>query len=177
MPRPRLRTGAPRLRPSVGFMAMARTRLSPMCWATSATIVVVSPSTSVSNSRAQLISGRLSGGNSTSTTGPTMATMRPSLRPVWPAWAVTLTALLADSRLLRVVVVVLACWPWAMPSAPPTISMISVVMVSWRARLAIRSRLVISSLALSVADFMARCRAACSDAAASSRAAKSRPST
>ena len=28
----------PRFRPSVGFMQMARTRLSPMCWATSATI-------------------------------------------------------------------------------------------------------------------------------------------
>src|ERR1700738_754547 len=62
-----------------------------MCWATSATMVVLSPSTSVSNSRAKLISGRLSRGNSTSTTGPMMATMRPSLRPVLPAWAVTLT--------------------------------------------------------------------------------------
>src|SRR5205807_1258313 len=75
MPWPRLRTGAPRLRPSVGFMAMARTRLSPMCWATSATTVFVRPSTSMSNSTAKLISGRALGGNSTSTTGPTMATI------------------------------------------------------------------------------------------------------
>src|ERR1700694_1620000 len=54
-------------------------------------MVVVSPSTSASNSSAKLISGRLSGGNSTSTTGPMMATMRPSFSPVLPAWAVTLT--------------------------------------------------------------------------------------
>jgi len=39
-----------------------------------------------------------------------------------------------------------------------------------------RLRLVISSSALSVAAFMARCRAACSDAAALSNAAKMRDS-
>ena len=74
---------APRLRPSVGFMAMARTRLSPMCCATSAVISMVSPSTSTVNVRAKLISGSASGGNSTSTTGPAMATMRPSLSRGW----------------------------------------------------------------------------------------------
>src|ERR1700738_3791199 len=62
-----------------------------MCWATSATMVVLSPSTSVSNSRAKLISGRASGGNSTSTTGPMMATMRPSLRAVFGASLTMLT--------------------------------------------------------------------------------------
>ena len=55
-------------------------------------------------------------------------------------------------------------------SAPPTISMISVVMASWRAWFISRERLVISSSALSVAAFMARWRLACSEAAASSSA-------
>ena len=49
-----------------------------MCWATSATIVWLWPYTVMSNSRAKLISGRASGGNSTSTTGPAMETTRPS---------------------------------------------------------------------------------------------------
>ena len=57
-------------------------------------------------------------------------------------------------------------------SAPPTISMISVVMVSWRARFMIREYFLISSPALSVAAAMARCRAVTSEADASSRAAK-----
>ena len=48
---------------------------------------------------------------------------------------------------------------------------------SWRARFITRVRLVISSSALSVAAFIARWRAACSDAAASSWAAKMRAST
>ena len=39
MPRPVLRTGAPRTRPSVGCMQMQRTRPSPICWATSAVTV------------------------------------------------------------------------------------------------------------------------------------------
>src|SRR5262249_44724147 len=56
-----------------------------------------------------------------------------------------------------------------MASAPPTISMISVVMASWRARFMARLYLVIRSSALSVADFMARCWAAKNDAAPSSR--------
>ena len=46
---------------------------------------------------------------------------------------------------------------WRSASAPPTISMISVVMASWRARFITRVSLVISSSALSVADFIARC--------------------
>jgi hypothetical protein len=50
--------------------------------------------------------------------------------------------------------------------APPTISMISVVMESWRARFMTRLRLMMRSPALSVADFIARWRDACSDAAA-----------
>ena len=55
-------------------------------------------------------------------------------------------------------------------SAPPTISMISVVMASWRAWFMARDSLVMSSSALSVAAFMARWRLACSEAAASSSA-------
>ena len=65
-------------RPSVGFRQMTRTRLSPICCATSAVIVIVSPSSSMSISSALLISGSASGGNSTSTTGPAIATTRPS---------------------------------------------------------------------------------------------------
>src|SRR5262245_5144699 len=58
---------------------MTRQRLSPICCATSAVMVIVSPSSSTSISSAALISGSASGGNSTSTTGPAMATTRPSL--------------------------------------------------------------------------------------------------
>src|SRR5205814_8346335 len=63
-------------------MQMARTRFSPICCATSATMEIVSPSSSISISMAVLISGRASGGNSTSTTGPAMATTRPSFSSV-----------------------------------------------------------------------------------------------
>src|SRR3954451_3183802 len=80
MPRPVLRTIVPRLRPSVGFMQITRTRLSPICCATSAVMWMVLPSSSASISTAKLISGSASWGNSTSTTGPAMATTRPSLR-------------------------------------------------------------------------------------------------
>src|SRR5207302_10084319 len=57
---------------------------------------------------------------------------------------------------------------FARASAPPTISMISWVISACRAEFASRVRDLISSSALSLADFIARCRAACSDAAASS---------
>ena len=66
----------------MGFRQMARTRLSPICCATSAVIVMVSPSSSTSISSAKLISGSASGGNSTSTTGPAIATTRPSFSSV-----------------------------------------------------------------------------------------------
>src|SRR5438270_11367066 len=78
MPRPVLRTGVPRLSPSVGLRQTHRTRPSPICWATSATIFWRLPSASISSSTAKLISGRYPGGNSTSMTGPAMATTRPS---------------------------------------------------------------------------------------------------
>ena len=51
-------------------------------------------------------------------------------------------------------------------SAPPTISMISVVIASWRARFMTRLRVLMSSSAFSVAADMARWRAACSEAEA-----------
>ena len=51
---------------------------------------------------------------------------------------------------------------WRSASAPPTISMISVVMASWRARFITRRRVLISSSAFSVAAAMARWRAVCS---------------
>ena len=54
--------------------------------------------------------------------------------------------------------------------APATISLSSVVIESWRSRLYVRLRVVITSLALSVADCMAARRAACSAAAESSNA-------
>src|SRR5271169_3440866 len=56
------------------------TRPSPICWATSATTVTFAPSNSISISTAWLISGSACGGNSTSTTGPAMATTRPASR-------------------------------------------------------------------------------------------------
>src|SRR5919204_6090330 len=59
----------------------------------------------------------------------------------------------------------------ASASAPPTISMISVVISSWRARFAWRVRTLMSSSALSVAAAIARRRAAFSEAADSSSAA------
>src|ERR1700677_2747338 len=58
-------------------MQMQRTRPSPICCATSATTVIVLASRLMSISTAWLISGRAWGGNSTSTTGPAIATTRP----------------------------------------------------------------------------------------------------
>ena len=81
-PWPRLRTSAPRVSPSVAFRQMQRTRPSPICWATSAVMVSGTPSSTTSTSTAPLISGRAWGGNSTSMTGPAMATTRPEAR-VW----------------------------------------------------------------------------------------------
>src|SRR5205085_3488200 len=57
------------------------------------------------------------------------------------------------------------CWspaPLLNASAPPTISMISVVIESWRARFIRLVYVRIRSSALSVAAFIARCRRACS---------------
>ena len=51
------------------------------------------------------------------------------------------------------------------------------VIAACRAVFISRDSLVISSSALSVADFIARCRLACSEAAESSNAPKSRAST
>jgi len=56
-------------------------------------------------------------------------------------------------------------------SEPPTISMISVVMESWRARFITRLSVFSSSSAFSVAADIARWREACSEADASSSAA------
>jgi hypothetical protein len=70
-------TGAPRTRPSVGDMAIARTIASPMCWATSQVMTVVSLSRVRSTVRALLMAGSSSGANSTSTTGPMIRTTRP----------------------------------------------------------------------------------------------------
>ena len=77
IPRPVLRTTVPRTRPSVGFIHTQRTRPSPICCATSPVTVTVTPSSSMSISTAKLISGNECGGNSTSTTGPAIATTRP----------------------------------------------------------------------------------------------------
>ena len=131
MPRPRLRTGVPRFSPSVGFMQMARTRLSPICCATSAVTVIFSPSSSMSISSALLISGSASGGNSTSMTGPAIATTRPSLAVgsavvVMPAPVLRVSGWVAYAGLRLVAV----ARPDPRASAPPTISMISVVIAS-----------------------------------------------
>src|SRR6266496_1761365 len=96
-------TGAPRTSPSVGFRAMARTTDSPMCCATSHVIVsVTSPSVRFTFS-AVLTSGRFSGGNSTSTTGPITATIRPCRCPSPLALsAISLTLRFVASRRLLV---------------------------------------------------------------------------
>src|SRR5579859_2465382 len=56
---------------------MARTRLSPRCWAVSNVIVRVWPPSVISVVRALYIAGIESAGNSTSTTGPITRAMRP----------------------------------------------------------------------------------------------------
>src|SRR5436190_3004764 len=81
-------------------MQIARTRLSPICWATSATMRMGSPSSSISISMAWLISGSASGGNSTSTTGPAMATTRPSFSSV-PARSSAVTVIGSTPLLSR----------------------------------------------------------------------------
>ena len=78
MPAPVFFTAVPRTRPSVGRRQMARTRASPICCATSARTSWGLPSIVMSKERAVLICGTASGGNSTSITGPAMATTRPS---------------------------------------------------------------------------------------------------
>src|SRR6266571_7870068 len=70
-------TGAPRTRPSVGCMAMARTVLSPRCCATSQVMTVVCSPIVRSTVTALKIAGISSGANSTSITGPMTRTIRP----------------------------------------------------------------------------------------------------
>src|SRR6266516_455424 len=74
---PVLVTGAPLTSPSVGDMAIARTVDSPTCWATSQVIVSVASPSVRSTVMAYWISGRSSGANSTSTTGPITRAIRP----------------------------------------------------------------------------------------------------
>src|SRR6476469_7027962 len=70
-------TGVPRTRPSVGCSEMARTMLSPMCWATSRLRFFFSPPISTSVVSRLYCSGIWPTGNSTSTTGPMMREIRP----------------------------------------------------------------------------------------------------
>ena len=72
-------TAAPRTMPSVGCMEIARTRLSPMCWATSRVKVRTSPESVTSTRKALKIAGIASDGNSISTTGPITRATRPFL--------------------------------------------------------------------------------------------------
>src|SRR5688572_15128136 len=72
-------TSAPRVSPSVGARAIARTLLPPRCWATSARTERFSSPRVKSIVMAWRISGSPSGGNSTSTTGPATFTIRPTL--------------------------------------------------------------------------------------------------
>src|SRR6478735_906089 len=71
-------TLVPRTRPSVGCREMARTMLSPMCWATSRLRLFVTPESSTVVVSRLYCSGIASAGNSTSTTGPMMREMRPT---------------------------------------------------------------------------------------------------
>src|SRR5210317_642838 len=91
------RTSWPRTRPSVGFRAIARTRSSPKCWATSRVKTLVSPPMVMSVCSALYIAGSASWGNSTSTTGPvTRAT-----RPVVVAFVVAVFVISLSLSLLR----------------------------------------------------------------------------
>ncbi len=80
MPSPVSRTSAPRTRPSVESMAMARTVFSPRCCATSRTRFhgwsLIAGLVTVS---ALKMAGSLPSANSTSTTGPMTCVMRPLL--------------------------------------------------------------------------------------------------
>src|SRR3954462_4849255 len=75
-------TSAPRTRPSVGRMEMARTMPSPMCSETSSVMVVVTSPRVRSTFSALYISGIESSGNSTSTTGPITRATRPTAPPL-----------------------------------------------------------------------------------------------
>src|SRR5690606_35244624 len=77
MPAPVSVTGTPRTRPCVGCIEIARTTLSPRCWATSSVRVLARPFSVTSTVRALFRSGTWSRGNSTSTTGPRTRTTRP----------------------------------------------------------------------------------------------------
>ena len=134
------RTSVPRTRPSVGFREMARTMLSPRCWATSRVISWGSSPAPVAwtlTRRALYIAGMDSGGNSTSTTAPMMRVMRPVPGVVVSAMFVSSVSVSSTARGLRGPV---APGPYPAPraSAPETISVISWVMSPWRAALARR---------------------------------------
>ena len=84
------RTSAPRTRPSVGCIEIARTMLSPRCWATSRVSVLVPSARVTSTCSALKISGIASRGNSASTTGPMTRTTRPGARS-WSLLAAVIT--------------------------------------------------------------------------------------
>jgi hypothetical protein len=70
-------TSAPRTMPSVGCIEIARTKLSPMCCATSSVSMRFSPLSVTSMCNALKIAGIESAGNSISTTGPITRATRP----------------------------------------------------------------------------------------------------
>ena len=119
---------------------------SPMCWATSSDSVVVSPPSSSWVSSLLYISGIESTGNSMSTTGPMTRAIRPT--PAAPVSVVSSTVAVMSSHSFPALASASAL-------TPPTISLISWVIPAWRAWLAIRVYFLISSSALSVADFIA----------------------
>ena len=165
---------APRASPSVGFRQMQRTRPSPICWATSAVMTNARfrrRSSSISSGRVDLgqcvrreldVDDRACDRRRCGRPRAVVA----SAGVAWQRWSCDL--LLGCSRMSR--------RSSGMPpaersaSAPPTISMISVVIESWRARFITRRSVVSSSSAFSVAADIARWRAVCSEAEASSSA-------
>ena len=141
MPWPVLRTAVPRVRPSVGFRQMARTRLSPICWATSAStdgrlavdVIVELERVLISGSgvgRELDVDHRAGDGDD-----PAVLELGSVRSRSWcssPSGDVFDGEVGRRSRVRAVGVGVLGAARRA--SAPPTISMISVVMASWRAR-------------------------------------------
>ena len=148
-------TRSPRRKPSVVSMAMQRTELSPISCATS--ITTVRPSRGWTRTACRML-GSLPGGNSTSTTAPITWLTAPSAPVRVPGLSLTFaipSPYVADER---------------SASAPPTISISSVVIIDCRTLFMYRVSESMSSPAASVAFCIAIIRAECSLALFSSTA-------
>src|SRR4051794_30056523 len=136
MAEPVSRTSAPRTRPSVGAIEMARTTLSPRCWATSRVSVLPRSARVTSTFSALNRSGIASRGNSTSTTGPVTRTTRPVPVVSWVVGRSSVTVICAALLPSGSVVLRLECPPvvaagaattggWSVGAARPATSVVT----------------------------------------------------